>query len=343
MKKVFSVFMSAVLMIGMWFFPVRAYEMREIPLEEFSNGECSLQSRFLWAGEDYHTNLAASFAETLHAMLIPFDVGRIYGTEYDWVISNYDLDEMWSVYRLDEIQQTFNLTYGTDIDMLSLNGLCFDEVDQPFIKVVDNYFCAELFPYGEFFEPTALYGYQLNDTTEYWIWNWQEPLWNREDDSTDYYQSAWNYTIAVKQQVLGYDIKTIAYHSTTPPSESLLAGFGGQEPEITVTLNGEPIGFDQPPMIQNGRTLVPMRAIFEAMGCDVYWDASAQEVDVWQGDDNVMTLWIDDYEMWVPDGIVELDVPPQIINNRTFGTCSRNFRGFKLLRGLGCRNPHGNH
>lgn len=86
--------------------------------------------------------------------------------------------------------------------------------------------------------------------------------------------------------------------------------------DISVTLNGEKIYFDQPPIIQNGRTLVPMRAIFEAMGCRVEWDDGV--IDVWDNDENIMTLWVDDPEMWVAGGdIIVLDVPPQIINDRT--------------------------
>ncbi|MBQ7794743.1 MAG: hypothetical protein IJ366_09550 [Clostridia bacterium] len=45
--------------------------------------------------------------------------------------------------------------------------------------------------------------------------------------------------------------------------------------EITVLLNGSVLEFDQKPIIQDGRTLVPMRAIFEAMKCDVKWGGVA--------------------------------------------------------------------
>lgn len=38
---------------------------------------------------------------------------------------------------------------------------------------------------------------------------------------------------------------------------------------IKVTINGSQVQFDQPPVIKDGRTLVPLRAIFEAMGCTV--------------------------------------------------------------------------
>lgn len=48
--------------------------------------------------------------------------------------------------------------------------------------------------------------------------------------------------------------------------------------QITVVLNGDKLTFDQPPIIENGRTLVPLRVIFEAMGAAVAWDNTTQTV-----------------------------------------------------------------
>lgn len=125
------------------------------------------------------------------------------------------------------------------------------------------------------------------------------------------------YIIFEKGRIEGKDIIGYRYLSVTSPSDKLLAQYIHKEKAITVTLNNDEIQFDQEPIIKDDRTLVPMRAIFEAMGCDVYWDEEYQEVDVWQGDENVMTLWVDDNEMWTPNGNVMLDVPPQIVNDRT--------------------------
>lgn len=41
--------------------------------------------------------------------------------------------------------------------------------------------------------------------------------------------------------------------------------------DITVTVNGNQLSFDQPPIIKDGRMLVPLCAIFEAMGAEVLW------------------------------------------------------------------------
>ena len=89
---------------------------------------------------------------------------------------------------------------------------------------------------------------------------------------------------------------------------------------IKVTLNGEQIYFDQPPIIRNGRTLVPVRAIFEAMGCTVLWDGANQIVNV-ATEFGMMTLGIGSnyisYRNENEDRSIFTDVPPQIINMRT--------------------------
>ena len=48
--------------------------------------------------------------------------------------------------------------------------------------------------------------------------------------------------------------------------------------DITVTVDGKNVEFDQPPVIENDRTLVPMRAIFEALGAQVEWDEESRTV-----------------------------------------------------------------
>lgn len=50
------------------------------------------------------------------------------------------------------------------------------------------------------------------------------------------------------------------------------------ETDITVTLNGKEIQFDQPPIMVNDRTLVPMRAIFEALDVYVKWNDATKTV-----------------------------------------------------------------
>ena len=47
---------------------------------------------------------------------------------------------------------------------------------------------------------------------------------------------------------------------------------------IQVTINGEAIPFYVPPQMVNDRTMVPLRAIFEALGASVDWNPETSTV-----------------------------------------------------------------
>ena len=87
-------------------------------------------------------------------------------------------------------------------------------------------------------------------------------------------------------------------------------------PQVTVNVNGNPISFDQPPIIQEGRTLVPLRAIFEALGADVEWEDATQTVTaVRQG--VAIEMQIGNSVFSVNGEQKTLDVPPQLVGGRT--------------------------
>jgi len=86
--------------------------------------------------------------------------------------------------------------------------------------------------------------------------------------------------------------------------------------DVTVTLDGAVLSFDVPPQIVNGRTLVPMRGIFEALGATVNWDGDRQTI-VATKDDTTVIMQIGNPIMMVGERQVALDVPPQIIDDRT--------------------------
>ena len=85
---------------------------------------------------------------------------------------------------------------------------------------------------------------------------------------------------------------------------------------ITVVVNNEQIYFDQPPVIDNGRTMVPLRAIFEALGASVDWEQSTQTVTAIRGDVTV-SLTIGSNILIINGDDIELDVPAQIVGGRT--------------------------
>lgn len=89
-----------------------------------------------------------------------------------------------------------------------------------------------------------------------------------------------------------------------------------QHPTISVICNGNLIDFDQPPIMENDRVLVPMRAIFEALGADVAWDGETQTITAVREDDCIV-LQIGSDKMFVNDREIQLDVPAKLVNGRT--------------------------
>ncbi|MCL2578313.1 MAG: stalk domain-containing protein [Defluviitaleaceae bacterium] len=87
--------------------------------------------------------------------------------------------------------------------------------------------------------------------------------------------------------------------------------------EVQVTVDGEYVEFqDQDPVIIDGRTLVPVRGVFEALGFEVGWDSTSRTVLMWRAD-YFLQIRIDQYIFTTNGEEFELDVPAQIINGRT--------------------------
>ena len=80
-----------------------------------------------------------------------------------------------------------------------------------------------------------------------------------------------------------------------------------------IFINGNQLVTDDPAVIEDGRTLLPMRAMFESVGQAVYWDGETQTVT--SGD---IVLQINNNVATVGDEEVALDVPAKLINDRTY-------------------------
>jgi alpha-tubulin suppressor-like RCC1 family protein len=136
---------------------------------------------------------------------------------------------------------------------------------------------------------------------------------------------AWgrNYRNNGMHQEYIFGIETAAETNTKPVRVIDCVMVGGAsapvsaaQSQITVTLDGKPIAFDQPPIIENGRTLVPMRAIFEALGATVYWNGDTRTVTATRGDTTIV-LTVGSAAALVNGKRTELDVPAKLVNSRT--------------------------
>jgi len=84
-----------------------------------------------------------------------------------------------------------------------------------------------------------------------------------------------------------------------------------------VMVNNTVLGFDQPPVIQDGSMLVPMRFLFEQMGATVGWDSDTSTATVQMAGNNV-DFQINSCDATVNGQVKTMDVPATIINDQTF-------------------------
>jgi hypothetical protein len=86
----------------------------------------------------------------------------------------------------------------------------------------------------------------------------------------------------------------------------------------TVQLDGRQLYFDVPPVIDNGRTLVPLRVIFEAMGATVAWDDATKTVTAIKGNTTVI-LKLGSTTPKVNGVVKTLDVPAKAVSGENSG------------------------
>ena len=86
--------------------------------------------------------------------------------------------------------------------------------------------------------------------------------------------------------------------------------------EISVYLDTAEIEFDVKPQIINGRTMVPIRAIFEKMGAVVEWDGNTSSAICTKGN-TVVKMTVNSMDMYINNQLTKMDISPVVINGRT--------------------------
>lgn len=95
----------------------------------------------------------------------------------------------------------------------------------------------------------------------------------------------------------------------------LVSAVSAYAQEARVLLDGEFLGVSG--VIVDDRTLLPVRALTEAVGGDVDWNDEIRQVTLTHGT-TTMLLTIDSYTAYIDGSAVVLDVPAQIIDGSTF-------------------------
>ena len=100
----------------------------------------------------------------------------------------------------------------------------------------------------------------------------------------------------------------------------MLSGLGitaRAEDDIKVVLDGVTIEFDVPPQIVNDYTMVPMRAIFEALGYTVSWNQEDREASGIDSLGNTISMKINFFYIERNGKTIWTEAPAQIIDERT--------------------------
>lgn len=84
---------------------------------------------------------------------------------------------------------------------------------------------------------------------------------------------------------------------------------------LKVNVNGEYMDFDVPAQIIDGRTMVPFRKIFEALGASVMYDPYGKIAMAYKGTDS-MKLAYGDKNIYVNSKVISSDVAPTAIDGR---------------------------
>ena len=107
----------------------------------------------------------------------------------------------------------------------------------------------------------------------------------------------------------------------------------GAQTKVSVELDGKPLSFEVPPQIIKDRTMLPFRAIAEAMGAEVNWDPNLRKITMLLSNKYAI-MTIDDpilihgeFKGVSPSALnieglegsskSEMDSPPVIVNDRT--------------------------
>ncbi len=85
---------------------------------------------------------------------------------------------------------------------------------------------------------------------------------------------------------------------------------------IKVTINTKPVSFETSPVVENGRTLVPLRSISESLGASVKWDSKNKAITLTMSSD-VIKLTIGKTKASKNEQTLTLDSPAKIIAGNT--------------------------
>ena len=99
------------------------------------------------------------------------------------------------------------------------------------------------------------------------------------------------------------------------------------EKVISLEIDGTVIRTEVPPTVIGGRTMVPVRDIFEACGANVTWDPATKKITGSKGGKNVV-MQVGSNKLYMNSSVATMDCTPVIIEGRTLAPARYVALGF---------------
>ena len=87
-----------------------------------------------------------------------------------------------------------------------------------------------------------------------------------------------------------------------------------EQTDIAVVVAGVPLELETPPVMEAGRTLVPMRALFETLGAEVSWEEARREAAAVTPEREIVFA-IDNPRAAVNGWVRMMDVPARLVQD----------------------------
>lgn len=140
-----------------------------------------------------------------------------------------------------------------------------------------------------------------------------EPLKAEKDE----YKSQMKAKIAEMQQIMRNKYTLEEFEKLTEIAATLEELEGIEViPVENILISKGNAKFDTPPVIKHGRTLIPVRAVTEAMGATVEWNEEEKIVTITK-DDKIIEFNLAENKVYVDEVETTIDVPAEVMNKRT--------------------------